>query len=75
MDSKYLRIEVILVTVKVEWDKSILDNPKAIQIGLMSIFSNTNLKEVILIIFYNYLLLFDSAKAEQHSTHTIIKYM
>jgi hypothetical protein len=69
-----LRIEVLLVTIEVQWDKSIQNNPEAIHIGLLYTFSNTNLRKVLLVGYHKYLLLFAPAEAEKLPTCTVFEH-
>jgi hypothetical protein len=71
---EHLRIEVSSITINIEWDESILDDPEAIQIGSLSTFSNTNLREVLPPAYHKYLLLFDPTEAEKLPTRTIFEH-
>jgi hypothetical protein len=73
-DPEHLRIEVSAITIEVKWDKSILDDPKAIQIGSLSIFSNTNLREVWPPAYHKYLLLFEPVEVEEFLTRTVFEH-
>lgn len=68
-DPKHLKINVSSVIIVVKWNKSILDNSKAIQIGLLLMFSNTNLRKVLPKAYPKYLLLFNLSEVENHPIH------
>lgn len=73
LNPKHWRKEVCMVSVEVEQDESILYYLKAIHIKQLLKFSNINLRKVLLVTFYKYLLLFNLAKAKKLPTQIIFE--
>lgn len=74
LDQKHLRIEVLFVTIVVKYNKSILDDPKAIQIVSPSIFPNTNLRKFLSAANHKHLLLSNQVKPKKLPTQIVFKH-
>lgn len=71
---KYLRVEVFSVTIEIEWDELILDDPRVIQMGSLSMLSNINLRDVLPTAYHKYLLLYHPSEAEKLPTSTVFEH-